>query len=100
MGLGECALKGRPTVSARAEADKLVGVLQIGAALEIVPLQPSDIHQHLPGRRLASGEREFRSAAIAAELAPMGLGMGPPSRCSGHIPRWYGRSKIFRSWPR
>ena len=50
---GECAVEGRAAVSAGAETDELVGILQIGMALEIRRLQASYVDQHLLGSGLA-----------------------------------------------
>src|SRR3974390_1584570 len=63
VGFRECTLERRAAVSAGAEAHKLIGVLQVGAAIEIVPLQPTYIHQHLLGCRFAC-ERRNRALAV------------------------------------
>src|SRR5271157_3883730 len=45
--LGEGSVQRCATVSARAEADELIGVAQIGATLEILPFEPGGVDQHL-----------------------------------------------------
>ena len=51
MGLGKRAVEGGPPVSTGAEADKLVGIAQIGLAPIVFLLELGDVDQHLFGGR-------------------------------------------------
>src|SRR5262249_221540 len=53
--LGEGAVQRRTAVAARAEADELVGVADVGASLKIFALQFGDVGEHI-GRRGLAGE--------------------------------------------
>ena len=55
---GERALQRRTAVSTGAEADQLIGIMQVGMALEIFLLQTSDVDQHFLWRRFASEGRD------------------------------------------
>jgi hypothetical protein len=59
--LGKCAVQRRTAVSAGAEADELVGIMEVGMARKIVPLEASDVQQHLLRSRFA---RERRNRAF------------------------------------
>ena len=54
VGLGERAVERRAAMAARAEADQLRRIVQIGLPLVVLPLEPGQVDQHGRRGRLAS----------------------------------------------